>query len=108
MKRKNEIVDISFQFALQIIDFCEILNSESKYVISRQLLKSGTSIGANVREAQSAESKSDFIHKLKISHKEALETEYWLELTKHSQKYPSPTSELEKNLLSILKLLNKI
>ena len=108
MKKKNEIVDISFQFALQIIDFCELLNSKNKYVISRQLLKSGTSIGANVREAQSAESRSDFIHKLKISHKEALETEYWLELTKQSEKYPSPTPKLEETLLSILKLLNKI
>jgi four helix bundle protein len=83
------------------------LEENRKYVIARQLLKSGTSIGANIREAQNAESKADFIHKLKIAAKEAEETEYWLLLCKHSKNYPF-NDELESKLLSIKKLLNKI
>ena len=77
-------------------------------MIGKQLLKSGTSIGANIRESQSAESKADFIHKLKIAHKEAQETEYWLMLCEKSESYPSPPQELNDRLLSIQKLLNKI
>ena len=67
METKNEILDLSFEFALNIIDFVEELESKRKFVIAHQLLKCGTSIGANIFEAQSAESKADFIHKLKIS-----------------------------------------
>jgi len=63
----NPILDKTFQFSLEIIAFCEVLESNKKFVISNQLLKSGTSIGANVVEAQNAESKADFIHKMKIS-----------------------------------------
>jgi four helix bundle protein len=76
--KQNVIVEKTFSFALKVIEFCEILEEKKKYVIARQLLKSGTSIGANVREAQNAESKADFIHKIKIAAKEADETEYWL------------------------------
>ena len=76
--KENLIVDLTFDFALEIIEYCEKLEELRKYVIARQLLKSGTSIGANVNEAQNAESKSDFIHKLKIAAKEADETKYWL------------------------------
>ncbi len=78
MEKRNEILELSFEFALQIISYCEVLEENRKYVIARQLLKSGTSIGANIREAQNAESNQDFIHKLKIATKEADETEYWL------------------------------
>jgi four helix bundle protein len=78
MEIKNEIVEIGFEFALNIIAYSELLEENKKFVIARQILSSGTSIGANVRESQSAESKADFIHKLKIAHKEAEETEYWL------------------------------
>lgn len=105
--RENEIVEVSFEFALKIVAFCEILEEKRKYVIARQLLKSGTSIGANIREAQNAESKADFIHKLKIAAKEADETEYWLLLCKKAKNYPYDP-ELETGLLSILKLLGKI
>ncbi len=105
--RENEIVKVSFDFALDIIAYCEILEENKKYVIARQLLKSGTSIGANIREAQNAESKADFIHKMKIAAKEADETEYWLQLCKEAKKYPFEPS-LEVKLLSILKLLGKI
>jgi four helix bundle protein len=107
IKTGNEIVDVSFDFALAIIEFSEKLDDNKKYVISRQILKSGTSIGANIREAQNAESKLDFIHKLKISAKEADETEYWLLLCQHSKNYPE-TLELQNKLLSIKKLLSKI
>jgi four helix bundle protein len=68
-EKKNEVLELSFEFALRIIEFTEELESTRKYVISRQLLKSGTSIGANIREAQNAESKSDFVHRMKISAK---------------------------------------
>ena len=76
-------------------------------MLSNQLLKSGTSIGANIKEAQNAESKNDFIHKLKIALKEVDETEYWLLLCKHAKDYPSPEFLIEK-LISISKVLNKI
>jgi len=86
--KDNLIVNKSFEFALKIVQFSELLEENKKYVIARQLLKSGTSIGANVREAQNAESKADFIHKLKIAAKEADETEYWFLICKFSETYP--------------------
>ena len=107
MEKKNEILELSFEFALQIIAYCEKLEDNRKYVIARQLLKSGTSIGANIREAQNAESNPDFIHKLKIAAKEADETEYWLLLCDKSSTYPSPI-DLFAKLTSIKKLLNSI
>ncbi len=107
MEKRNEILELSFEFALQLIEYCELLEEKRKYVIARQLLKSGTSIGANVREAQNAESKLDFIHKLKIAAKEADETEYWLLLCEKSSNYPSP-SYLITSIVSIKKLLNAI
>jgi len=103
----NKIIDLSFQFALDIISFCEELESNKKFVIARQLLKSGTSIGANVRESQSCESKADFIHKLKIAAKEAEETEYWLLICKHSESYPHSQLLIE-NILVIQKIIGKI
>ncbi|RLD86799.1 MAG: four helix bundle protein [Bacteroidetes bacterium] len=103
----NVILRKSFEFALAIIEYCELLEEKRKYVIAKQLLKSGTSVGANIREAQSAESKADFIHKLKISAKEAEETEYWILLCKFSKSYPDP-GNLETKLLEIKKLLTSI
>jgi four helix bundle protein len=107
MEKENEILKVSFELALMIIEYTEMLEENRKYVIARQLLRSGTSIGANIREAQNAESKADFIHKLKISAKEADETEYWLLLCKESKNYPDGDRLLEK-IISIKKLLNKI
>lgn len=107
MEKRNEILELSFEFALAIIQFCERLDGEKKYVISRQLLKSGTSIGANIREAQNAHSRNDFISKCVIASKEADETEYWLLLCERSPNYPNPR-ELLLNVLSIKKLLSKI
>lgn len=83
--RINTIVqDKSFLFAKLIIRFCLNLKDQKHYEISSQLIRSGTSVGANIREAQRAESKKDFRHKLRIALKEADETKYWLELV-HSE-----------------------
>jgi len=84
MKKPNLIVDKSFVFALSIISLFKKLKEEKEHVLSKQLLRSGTSIGANVNEAISAESKKDFVHKLSISLKEARESEYWLKLLNQS------------------------
>lgn len=103
----NPILDFSLDFSLDIIDFCEILESCKKYVLGRQLLKSGTSIEANVYEAQSPESRADFIHKIKIADKEARETEYWLKLCQRSQHYPNCETLIAK-LIVIKKILSSI
>jgi four helix bundle protein len=105
--RENVIAEKSFQFALKIVSYCEILEENRKLVIARQLLKSGTSIGANIREAQNAESKSDFIHKLKIAAKETDETEYWLLICKNAPSYPL-NEQLFTDLTEIKKILSKI
>ncbi|MEA4918642.1 hypothetical protein SDC9_172118 [bioreactor metagenome] len=107
MKTGNVIIDMTFSFALDIIAFTEKLNANKQFVIGQQLLKSGTSIGANVREAQNCESKSDFIHKFKIAAKEAEETEYWLMLCKYSNDYPFDESLFDK-LKEVQKIINKI
>jgi four helix bundle protein len=107
MENKNVILDKSFEFALLVIEYAELLELQKKFVVSRQLLRSGTSIGANIREAQSCESRADFVHKLKIAAKEACETEYWLLLCKNSKSYP--WNELLLPLLNeIQKLLSSI
>lgn len=107
MEKRNEILELSFEFALQIISYCELLEENKKFIIARQLLRSGTSIGANISEAQNAESNQDFVHKLKIAAKEADETEYWLQLCEKSEHYPS-SNHLSSALISIKKLLNRI
>ena len=80
MEKKNEILDLSFDFALEIIKLVKYLKSKKEFVLSNQLLRSGTSIGANVSEAQAAQSTKDFISKMSIASKKARETEYWLRL----------------------------
>ena len=100
-------MELTFQFSLKIISYSDLLNENRKFVFANQLLRSGTSIGANVREAQNAESKADFIHKLKIAAKEANETEYWLQLCKNAPEYPEPVGLLDE-ITSINKVLNKI
>jgi four helix bundle protein len=74
----------SYQFALEIISIYKELVQKKEFILSKQLLRSGTSIGANIREANNAQSKADFIHKLSISLKESDETDYWLDLLKDS------------------------
>jgi four helix bundle protein len=105
--KENLIVKLTLEFALEIIEYTELLENHKKYVIAKQLVKSGTSIGANVREAQNAESKPDFIHKLKIAAKEADEAEYWIILCELSKNYPSP-NHLKEKLTSIINILSKI
>ena len=103
----NIIVEKSFQFALEVVLYCEELEENRKFVISRQLLRSGTSIGANVREAQNAESKADFIHKLKLAAKESDETEYWLLICQHTPTYPFD-EKLLSHVRELMKILSKI
>ena len=102
----NLIVSLTFRFLLDIIEFTEQLEKERKFILARQLLRSGTSIGANAREAQGCESKADFIHKMKIAYKEATETMYWLELCSNAESYPSP-GPLIDSINSILRVLGK-
>ena len=97
----------TIDFSLAIIEYVEKLEQEKKYVIARQLLRSGTSIGANVHEAQNAESKLDFIHKFKLAAKETEETKYWLVLCKNSKNYP-PCDHLIVLLGEIDKIITKI
>ncbi|MBK9639281.1 MAG: four helix bundle protein [Bacteroidetes bacterium] len=106
-KTENIIVKKTFNFALQIIDYTEALKEERKYRLADQLFRSGTSIGANVKESQNAESKRDFIHKMKIAAKEADETEYWLELCEASPKYPTNEILLGETR-AIIRILSKI
>ncbi|MEC4807336.1 MAG: four helix bundle protein [Jaaginema sp. PMC 1079.18] len=85
-----DICQRTYQFAVRIVKLCQFLdqNPGVSRTLAQQLLRSGTSIGANLREAQSAESKRDFFHKLKIALKEARETEYWLDLLIDSELVP--------------------
>ena len=77
--KKNIVLDKSFAFAVRIVNLNKFLVAEKKeYVLSKQILRSGTAIGALIREAQQAESNADFVHKLSIALKEANETDYWL------------------------------
>jgi four helix bundle protein len=105
--KENLIVKLSFEFAKAIIVLTSELESRRKYNLANQLFRSGTSIGANVREAQNAESKNDFIHKMKIASKEADETDYWLQLCNCSEGYPK-CDELLAQLSSINRILSKI
>lgn len=83
---KENVVQIkSFEFALTIISLYNLLQDEREYVISKQLLRSGTSIGANVEEAIAGHSKKEFLSKISVSLKEARETRYWLRLLKESE-----------------------
>ncbi|MEO6720687.1 MAG: four helix bundle protein [Ferruginibacter sp.] len=103
----NPILKLSFDFSLMIIEYCEKLECDKKYIISRQLLRAGTSIGANAMEAQNAESKADFIHKMKIAAKEAEESQYWLWLCQYSNSYPDCSLHQAK-LEEVNKVLGKI
>jgi four helix bundle protein len=84
MKKENIILDRTFEFALKIIELYKQMIEQKEFVLSKQLLRSGTSIGANVEEATAAYSKKDFAAKMSISSKEARETRYWLKLIKNS------------------------
>ena len=100
----------SFAFAVQVVNLCKSLCAEKReFILSKQLLRSGTAIGALVREAEQAESKADFVHKMAIALKEANETEYWLELL-HETHYlePDAFSSIHHDVVELLKLLTSI
>jgi len=109
MEKKNIIKEKSFVFAVEIVYLYKILVEKKEFVLSKRLLRSGTSIGANIREAEHAQSKADFIHKLSISLKEANETEYWLDLL-YETKYLSENEfqSIKAKVIEILKLLTSI
>ena len=104
---ENIILKKTIEFSLSVIEYAELLEVQKKFVIARQLLRCGTSIGANVHEAQNAESKLDFIHKFKIAAKEIEETKYWLVLCRNAKNYPS-CEHLEKQIIDIDKIITKI
>ena len=110
MKSKNIVKDKSFRFSLQIIDLYIKLVDEKEYVISKQLLRSATSIGANIEEADASYSKKEFTSKMSLASKEARETRYWLRLLKLSNltnqkidSYLKENDELVKLLTAIVK-----
>lgn len=114
MKNENIVLDKSFNFALSIIELYKELKKHREYVLSKQLLRSATSIGANVEEATAASTKKDFAHKMTISSKEARETRYWLKLLDKSQivemdysRYLQDVNELVKILTAIVKTSHK-
>ena len=112
----NVVEEKSFRFAVRIVKLNQYLRTKKKeYVLSKQLLRSGTSIGANIAESQQAQSRADFISKLEIALKETSETKYWLRLL-NATEYLSDAefnsiytdcSELEKLLVSIVKSTKK-
>lgn len=95
-------------FAIWIVEFSSHLGTMKFFSLKEQLFKSGTAIGALVREAQSPESKKDFVHKMKIAAKEADETEYWLQLCALSPHLPDPPNERLQQLQEVMKLLSSI
>jgi four helix bundle protein len=107
---KSDVVAMSFDFAIRIVELYKLLSSERReFVLSKQLLRSGTSVGAMVRESQNAESKPDFIHKLAVAQKECDESLYWLELLNVS-KYITEDEfvSYSEPALSLLKLIKRI
>lgn len=112
MKTENIIKSKSFLFSVKVVTLYKYLSTEKKeFVMSRQLLRSGTAIGAVIREAEHAESKADFIHKMSISLKEANETEYWIDLLNAAdylqqdqfQNFKKDIKEILRLLVSIIK-----
>ena len=111
--KPNLIKDKSLQFAIKTIDFCNYLDNHKQYVISNQLKKSGTSIGAQIFESENAESRADFIHKLSIAQKEANETIYWIKIVEQLKiidkfifkEYEYSAGEIKAIITSILKKL---
>lgn len=92
--KENIIKNKSYDFALKIVRLSRKLNAEKEYVLSRQLLRSGTSVGANVEEADGAFSKKDFIYKMQISLKEAKESRYWIQLLRDSDLIPNDEANM--------------
>lgn len=107
--KQNVIKEKSFAFAIEIVFLYKVLVEKKEFVLSKQILRSGTSIGTNIREAEHAQSKADFIHKLSIALKKANETEYWLDLL-HETNYldQSEFENIKPKIIELLKLLTSI
>jgi len=110
MKKESIIRKKSFAFAVRAINLYKLLSIERKeFILSKQLLRSGTSIGANVREASNAESNADFVHKLAIAQKECDETCYWLELLHETEFINEPEfNSIYHDALELLKIIRSI
>jgi four helix bundle protein len=108
MKTENRIVDLSFNFSLSIIELYKSLIEKREFVISKQLLRSATSIGANVEEAIAAQSRKEFISKMSIASKEARETRYWLRLLDKSRLADLDFSSQLNEAEQIISILTKI
>lgn len=106
--KKSLVQEKSFQFSLKIITLYKKLSYENEYIISKQLLRSGTSIGANIEEALAGQSKRDFISKMSISSKEARETKYWLRLLKESDLTNIDVTNLLSDIHELIRLLTAI
>ncbi len=106
--KENIIEKKSFDFALKIIELYKKLISHNEYVLSKQLLRSGTSIGANVTEASAAQTKKDFITKMSIASKEARETKYWLDLLSQSKLVKINLNDYLSDIDEIIKILTSI
>ena len=107
MKEDNKILSLTFDFSIQVIGLYKILIQHNEFVISKQLLRSSTSIGANVEEANAAQSKKEFIQRMSIASKEARETKYWLRLLDKSQIIKYDYSEYLKDIEHIIKYFDK-
>lgn len=108
MKKENVIQAKSFAFALEVISLYRKLTEQKEFVLSKQLLRSGTSIGANVEEATAAISKRDFAAKMSIASKEARETRYWLRLLQESKLTKTDVSELLDSADQLINILTAI
>ena len=109
MGRDNVVKDKSFEFALKIIEIYKFLIDKNEYIMSKQVLRSGTSIGAMIRESEHAESRADFIHKFAVAQKEANETDYWLDLLYSSRYIPKEIySSMKNQLRQLQKLISSI
>ena len=108
MKTENKILELTFDFSIEIIGLYKFLIQQHEYVISKQLLRSSTSIGANVEEATAAQSKKEFIAKMSIASKEARETKYWLRLLSKSQLVKHDYSTYLAKSDHIINILTKI
>jgi four helix bundle protein len=108
MKTENKILNLSFDFSIKLIELYKTLNENREYVLSRQLLRSGTSIGANIEEAIAAQSRKDFISKMAIATKEARETRYWLRLLERSKIVEYDYTNFLFDIEQIINILTKI
>lgn len=110
--KRNEIVDKSFEFAVRIVRLRQYLvKTHKEFVLSKQILRSGTSIGANVNEAQAAQSKADFVAKMSVASKESRETSYWLQLLCESDYLDRIKSQVQALIgqnNELIKLLTRI